>query len=134
MVAFAKEFPALKFRAFVYAWDGSKASGPMLYAANFRHGTVDMFDQNFNQVGSGTQMSAQDIFSAFKVQIDETNLREGDALEKLKNGEIAGMVATAGKPSPVLRRLKGSEGYHIVPIPLKDSMIGDYFPSVSLRQ
>ncbi len=84
---------------------------------------------NFNQVGSGTQMSAQDIFSAFKIQIEETNLREGDALEKLKNGEIAAMVATAGKPSPVLRRLKGSEGYHIVPIPLKDSMIGDYFPS-----
>ena len=84
---------------------------------------------NFNQVGSGTQMSAQDIFSAHKVQIEETNLREGDALEKLKNGEIAAVVATAGKPSPVLRRLKGSEGYHIVPIPVKDSMIGDYFPS-----
>ena len=84
---------------------------------------------NFNQVGSGTQMSAQDIFSAFKVPIEETNLREGDALEKLKNGEISGMVATAGKPSPVLRRLKGSEGYHIVPVPLKDAMIGDYFPS-----
>jgi len=84
---------------------------------------------NFNQVGSGTQMSAQDIFSAHKVQIEETNLREGDALEKLKNGEITAVVATAGKPSPVLRRLKGSEGYHIVPIPLKDTMIGDYFPS-----
>lgn len=84
---------------------------------------------NFNQVGSGTQMSAQDIFSAHKVQIEETNLREGDALQKLKEGEIAAVVATAGKPSPVLRRLKGSEGYHIVPIPLKDSMIGDYFPS-----
>jgi TRAP-type uncharacterized transport system substrate-binding protein len=84
---------------------------------------------NFNQVGSGTQMSAQDIFSAHKIQIEETNLREGDALEKLKNGEIAAVVATAGKPSPVLRRLKGSEGYHIVPIPVKDSMIGDYFPS-----
>ena len=84
---------------------------------------------NFNQVGSGTQMSAQDIFSAHKVQIEETNFREGDALEKLKNAEIAGVVATAGKPSPVLRRLKGSEGYHIVPIPLTNTMIGDYFPS-----
>src|SRR5258708_2499300 len=68
---------------------------------------------NFNQVGS-----------------EEVNLREGDALQKLKDGEIAGVLATAGKPSPVLRRLKRSEGYHLVPIPLIKSLIGDYLPSV----
>jgi uncharacterized protein len=84
---------------------------------------------NFNQVGSGTQMSARDIFSAFKVEVQETNLREGDALEKLKNGEITAMVATAGKPAPTLRRLKGSDGYRFVPMPFKDSMLGDYIPS-----
>lgn len=84
---------------------------------------------NFNQVGSGTQMSAQDIFAALKIEVEQTNWREGDALQKLKDGEIAGVVATAGKPSPVLRRLKGSEGYRIIPIPLKESMIGDFFPS-----
>jgi TRAP-type uncharacterized transport system substrate-binding protein len=85
---------------------------------------------NFNQVGSGTQMSARDIFAAFKVDIEEVNLREGDALQKLKDGEIAAVMATAGKPSPVLRRLKQSEGYRIVPIPLIKSLIGDYMPSV----
>jgi uncharacterized protein len=84
---------------------------------------------NFNQVGSGTQMSARDIFSAFKVDIEEVNLREGDALQKLKDDEIAGVLATAGKPSPVLRRLKRSEGYRIIPIPLNKSLIGDYMPS-----
>src|SRR5450432_1919855 len=60
---------------------------------------------NFNQVGSGTQMSARDIFTHFKVEVQETNLREGDALQKLKDGEITGMVATAGKPSLVLRNI-----------------------------
>ena len=85
---------------------------------------------NFNQVGSGTQMSARDIFAASKVDIEEVNLREGDALQKLKDGEIAGVLATAGKPSPVLRRLKRSDGYHLVPIPLTKSLIGDYLPSV----
>jgi uncharacterized protein len=84
---------------------------------------------NFNQVDSGTQMSARDIFSAFKVEVDETNLREDDAFEKLKNGEITGVVATAGKPAPVLRRLKRSDGYRIVPLPFKESMLGDYLPS-----
>jgi uncharacterized protein len=82
---------------------------------------------NFNQVGSGTQMSARDIFSHFKIDIQETNLREGDALQKLKDGEITAVVATAGKPSPVLRGLK--DGYHIVPIPFSAGLIGDYAPS-----
>jgi len=84
---------------------------------------------NFNQLGSGTQMSARDIFRAFGVGIEETNLSVGDALQKLKDGEITAVVATAGKPSPVLRRLKQSEGYRIVPIPLEDSLIGDYLPA-----
>ncbi|HEY6257299.1 MAG TPA: TAXI family TRAP transporter solute-binding subunit [Xanthobacteraceae bacterium] len=84
---------------------------------------------NFNQVGSGTQMSARDIFSAFKVGIEETNLSASDALQKLKDGEITAVVVTAGKPSPVLRRLKRSEGYRMIPIPLKDSLIGDYVPA-----
>ena len=82
---------------------------------------------NFNQVGSGTQMSAGDIFSHFKIDVQETNLREGDALQKLKDGEITAVVATAGKPSPVLRGLK--DGYHIVPIPFSAGLIGDYAPS-----
>jgi hypothetical protein len=82
---------------------------------------------NFNQVGSGTQMSARDIFSYFKVDIQETNLKEGDGLQKLKDGEITALVATAGKPSPVLRGLK--DGYHIVPIPFSTGLIGDYAPS-----
>ena len=84
---------------------------------------------NFNQVGSGTQMSARDIFTHFKVEIQETNLREGDALQKLKDGEISAVVATAGKPSPVLRRLSSTEGYRIVPIPFDNALLNDYLPS-----
>src|SRR5581483_7786196 len=70
----------------------------------------------------------RDIFSRFKIEVEETNFKEGDALEKLKKGEIAALVATAGKPSPVLRALRGD--YHIVPIPFDVStMLSDYVPS-----
>jgi len=84
---------------------------------------------NFNQVGSGTQMSARDIFTHYKVEVQETNLREGDALQKLKDGEITGMVATAGKPSPVLRNIKAGEGYRLVPVPFDNALLNDYLPS-----
>src|SRR3984957_418380 len=43
--------------------------GPMLYAANFRHGTVDMFDQNFDQVKSFTDPNLPSGFAPFDVQV-----------------------------------------------------------------
>jgi len=42
--------------------------GPMLYAANFRHGTVDMFDQNFDQVKSFSDPNVPTDFAPFNVQ------------------------------------------------------------------
>ena len=44
-------------------------NGPMLYAANFRHGTVDVFDQNFNQVMSFTDPHLPPGFAPFNVQV-----------------------------------------------------------------
>jgi uncharacterized protein (TIGR03118 family) len=44
-------------------------NGPMLYAANFRHGTVDMFDQNFDQVKSFTDKSLPTGYAPFNVQV-----------------------------------------------------------------
>jgi uncharacterized protein len=84
---------------------------------------------NFNLVGSGTQMSARDIFGALEIEVEETNLNFADALQRLREGGITAVMATAGKPSSHLRRLKWSEGYRMVSIPLKDSLIGDYVPS-----
>jgi uncharacterized protein (TIGR03118 family) len=43
--------------------------GPMLYAANFRHGTVDMFDKNFDQVKSFTDPNVPTDFAPFNVQV-----------------------------------------------------------------
>ncbi len=48
---------------------GMSASGPALYAANFRHGTVDVFDQNFNQVNSFTDPSLPAGYAPFNVQV-----------------------------------------------------------------
>jgi uncharacterized protein (TIGR03118 family) len=47
---------------------GTTASGTFLYAANFRGGTVDMFDQNFKQVGGFTDPNLPAGFAPFNVQ------------------------------------------------------------------
>jgi TRAP transporter TAXI family solute receptor len=84
---------------------------------------------NFNTAGSGNQMTARDLFGHFGVTVNEVNMRQQDGLEKLKNGEIAATVLTAGKPSSVIKPLKASDGYRIVPIPFDKTLIGDYMPA-----
>jgi len=45
------------------------ASGSFLYAFNFHEGTVDMFDQNFKQVGSFTDQNVPAGYAPFNVQV-----------------------------------------------------------------
>jgi uncharacterized protein (TIGR03118 family) len=65
--------------------------GPALYAANFRHGTVDMFDQNFNQVKSFTDRHVPDGFAPFNVQVLQDKLFVTYAMQDdVKHDDVAG--------------------------------------------
>jgi uncharacterized protein (TIGR03118 family) len=65
--------------------------GPMLYAANFRHGTVDMFDQNFDQVKSFTDPNLPSGFAPFNVQALGDKLFVTFALQDdMKHDDVAG--------------------------------------------
>lgn len=48
---------------------GMSASGPTLYAANFRHGTVDMFNSTFQPIKSFTDPTVPAGFAPFNVQM-----------------------------------------------------------------
>jgi TRAP transporter TAXI family solute receptor len=84
---------------------------------------------NFNTAGSGTQLSARDIFERFGIKVEEVNMRQNDGLEKLRTGEIAATVLTSGKPSEALAGLKASDGYRILPVPFIKTLQADYLPS-----
>jgi uncharacterized protein len=84
---------------------------------------------NFLAKGSANQLSAQDICRALNVDVEEVNLAPADAIEKLKNGEIAAAILTSGRPSPLIAPLKASDGYHLIPIPFAKSLTADYLPS-----
>jgi uncharacterized protein (TIGR03118 family) len=65
--------------------------GPMLYAANFRHGTVDMFDQNFDQVKSFTDQDLPAGFAPFNVQVLGDKLFVTFAMQDdMKHDDVAG--------------------------------------------
>jgi uncharacterized protein len=84
---------------------------------------------NFTTDDSGTRLSAHDIFERLGISVEEVNYRQNEGLEKLKNGEIAATVLTAGKPANVLSTIKASDGYRILPIPWTRSTPPDYLPS-----
>ena len=53
---------------------------------------------NFSDIGSGSQLSSRDIFRRLGLHPQEVNMGQGDALEKLKTGELAATILIAGKP------------------------------------
>ena len=84
---------------------------------------------NFNSKGSGTQMTARDIFTGLNIDVEEVNLGPADAFAKLANGEIAATVLTSGKPAAAIAPLKASEGYRLLPVPYAKPLRDDYLPS-----
>jgi uncharacterized protein (TIGR03118 family) len=65
--------------------------GTFLYAANFRNGTVDVFDQNFKQVNSFTDPKVPAGYAPFNVQVLDGHLFVTFALQNAaKHDDVAG--------------------------------------------
>jgi TRAP transporter TAXI family solute receptor len=97
---------------------------------------IDSIDQlngktvNFSDAGGGTQLSTRDIFKRLGISVQEANLGQTDAFEKLKSGEIAASVLIAGKPAPSMGRLRAADGFRLLPVPFAKPLQADYLPAV----
>lgn len=70
---------------------GETSDGPRLFAANFRNGTVDVFDQNFQQVDSFTDKDLPAGFAPFNVEVLDGKLFVTFALQDAaKHDDVAG--------------------------------------------
>jgi uncharacterized protein len=96
-------------------------------------GSIDQLNGkmvNFSDVGSGSQLSSRDIFRRLGVSPVEVNMGQGDALEKLKAGELAATLLIAGKPTGAMGKLRASDGFRFMPVPFAKSLQADYLPAV----
>jgi TRAP transporter TAXI family solute receptor len=94
--------------------------------------SIDQLDGkkvNFSDVGSGTQLSARDIFERLGLKPIEVNMGQGDALKKLQTGEIAATVLIAGKPAGSVAKVKTAEGFRLLPVPFAKELQADYLPA-----
>jgi uncharacterized protein (TIGR03118 family) len=70
---------------------GFSNHGPTLYAANFRHNSVDMFDKNFNTIGSFTDKHLPPGYAPFNVQVLDNKLFVTFALQNgVKHDDVGG--------------------------------------------
>ncbi len=76
---------------------------------------------NFGPRGSGSEVTAAILFDSLRVPVQQTSFSHDTALEKLRNGEIAGMVHVAGKPSPLFRGIEVRDGLRLLSLPEIDS-------------
>jgi TRAP transporter TAXI family solute receptor len=72
---------------------------------------------NFAEVGSGTQFSARLVFGFLGIKVEEVNMGQADALEKVKSGEIAGTVFIAGRPAAAIAKLPKDPDLKLLPVP-----------------
>jgi TRAP transporter TAXI family solute receptor len=84
---------------------------------------------NFSDIGSGTQLSTQDIFKRLGLKPIEVNMGQGDAFEAMKRGEIAATVLIAGKPAGSMSKIRHTDGYRILPVPYAKALHNDYLPA-----
>src|SRR5215471_1137000 len=84
---------------------------------------------NLGALGSGTQLTARDVFGRLNIKVDEANLAQADAVAKLEAGQIAASVLIAGKPAAPMTGL-ATGGLRFLPVPFAKSLQEDYLPGV----
>ena len=71
---------------------------------------------NFGRRGSGTYITAANIFKALGVEPDVILLPHARALDQLRRGEISGMVYVGTKPSRMFQDIRPDEKLHFLSI------------------
>lgn len=85
---------------------------------------------NFSDVGSGSQLSSRDVFKRLGIHPVEVNMGQGDAVQKLKTGELAATILIAGKPTGLMGKLRASQGLRFLPVAFAKPLQADYLPAV----
>ncbi len=75
---------------------------------------------NFGPRGSGSEVTAARIFNKYRVPAEQKSFSHHIALQKLKDGEIAGMVYVAGKPIPLFDDIEVRDGLRLLSLPKID--------------
>ena len=84
---------------------------------------------NFNNKGSATAQFVPKVFKALGVDAQEFYMPQGDALEKLRGGEIDATVCSCPTPVPAFANIKPESGLRFVTVPYAGPIQASYLPA-----
>jgi uncharacterized protein len=98
-----------------------------------RSGAKDIRDLNgkkvnFNNKGSATAQFVPAIFKTLGIQVQEFYLPQGDALDKLRRGEIDATICSCPAPVPAFATVKPEWGLRFVTVPDEGPLKANYLP------
>jgi uncharacterized protein len=84
---------------------------------------------NFDEVGSGTNYTMRDVFKRLGINVQEVDLPQAQALEKMKRGELAATALVAGKPSQSIFPVSQADGLKFLAVPFTSALNTDFLPT-----
>jgi TRAP transporter TAXI family solute receptor len=84
---------------------------------------------NLGEEGSNTDILAREILASLDLKVEDINVDQKQAFERMRAGEVAATMIVAGRPSSILSDAVRDAGFHLVPIPFTSTLDGDYLPA-----
>lgn len=84
---------------------------------------------SFHTPGAGASVSGPILFQRLGIKVEALPINNAIALEKMKTGELAGLVNTGGKPQDLFTKFKNDYGFKFLSVPY-DRFEDLYVPSV----
>src|SRR5215470_9725692 len=83
---------------------------------------------NFNNKGSATAQFVPKIFKTFGVNVQEFYMSQGDALEKMRRGELDATICSCPGTVPAFANIKPEAGFRFVSVPYEGVIRTSYLP------
>jgi TRAP-type uncharacterized transport system substrate-binding protein len=84
---------------------------------------------SFNTVGSAANLTGGILFDRLHINAEKVFINNSVALEKMRTGEIAGVVLVTGKPTDLFTKFKPEPGFHFLPVPYTPNLQDYYVPT-----
>src|SRR5262245_10763280 len=84
---------------------------------------------SFHTPGAGPSVTAPILFQRMGIKVEPVYVNNAIAYEKMKQGEIAALIHTVGKPNDLFTKNKNESGFKLLPVPF-DKFEDFYVPSV----
>src|SRR6516164_10752688 len=84
---------------------------------------------SFNSKGSGTARFTPLVFKALGIDVQETTMAQGDAIEAMRNGELDATACSCPMPLPAFHAVKPEWGFRFLDVPYIPAFEQDYVPA-----